>query len=105
MNLSYIIFYESIMNIVTSWSGTGAGTFYTAFPQVRKENLGFLFYDHAHNDYLEFLVERGLIGILPLVILVISTCAIALKALRKRKKKLLKGCAFASLMCISSDLI
>lgn len=84
-------------NIMT---GTGAGTFYTAFPQVRKENLGFLFYDHAHNDYLEFLVERGLIGILPLVILVISTCAIALKALRKRKKKLLKGCAFASLMSI-----
>ena len=38
-------------------TGTGAGSFYTAFPAVRDQDVGPLFYNHAHNDYLEFLSE------------------------------------------------
>ncbi|MEH6443354.1 MAG: O-antigen ligase family protein, partial [Oceanospirillaceae bacterium] len=78
--------------------GTGAGTFYTAFPQVREQNVGFLFYDHAHNDYIQFLSERGVIGIAPLLLAVIITFLVALKALWKRRNPLMRGCAFGCLM-------
>ncbi len=78
--------------------GTGAGSFYTAFPQVREQEVGFLFYDHAHNDYLEFLTERGIIGITPLILAVLITFGVAFKALRKRRNPLMRGCAFGCLM-------
>lgn len=79
-------------------NGTGAGTFYNSFPAVREKEIGFLFYDHAHNDYIEFLTERGVIGIAPLVLLVIITFLVALTALWKRQKALMRGCAFGCLM-------
>ncbi len=79
-------------------TGTGAGTFYTSFPAVREKEVGFMFYDHAHNDYLEFLTERGAIGIAPLLLLVIITFLVALKALWTRNNALMRGCAFGCLM-------
>jgi O-antigen ligase len=78
--------------------GTGAGTFYTAFPQVREKDVGFTFYDHAHNDYIQFLSERGLIGFIPLLLAVIITFLVALRALWKRRNPLMRGCAFGCLM-------
>ena len=42
--------------------GTGAGTFYTAFTRYRGHDIG-AFFDHAHNDYVQFLAETGAIGI------------------------------------------
>ena len=82
-------------NVLT---GTGTGTFYSAFPEVRKKDIGFMFYDHAHNDYVEFLTERGIIGIAPLLLAVIITFLVALKALYKRRNPLMRGCAFGCLM-------
>jgi O-antigen ligase len=78
--------------------GTGAGTFYTAFPKVREKDVGFIFYDHAHNDYIQFLSERGLVGFIPLLLAVIITFLVALKALWKRRNPLMRGCAFGCLM-------
>ncbi|WP_293137866.1 O-antigen ligase, partial [Moritella sp.] len=78
--------------------GTGAGTFYTSFPQVREREVGFLFYDHAHNDYFEFLTERGVIGSAPLLLAVILTFIMSLYALWKRRNPLMRGCAFACSM-------
>jgi len=83
-------------------TGTGAGTYFTAFPQVREKDVGFMFYDHAHNDYLEFLTERGIIGIAPLVLFILMTFMIAFRGLQKRQNTLLRGCAFASLMSMVS---
>ncbi len=78
--------------------GTGAGTFHTAFPQVRQKESGKSYYDHAHNDYLQFLSERGLIGFIPLLLCVVITFGIALSALKKRNNPLMRGCAFGCLM-------
>lgn len=80
-------------------TGTGAGTFYTAFPQVREGDIR-IFYDHAHNDYLEFLTERGVVGFSPLLLAVIMSAAAALQALRKRRDPLLRGLGFGSFMSI-----
>ncbi len=41
--------------------GSGLGTFQYVFPVYYPSGLQ-LFYDHAHNDYLEFFLETGLIG-------------------------------------------
>ncbi len=78
--------------------GTGAGTFYTAFPEVRQKDTGFIFYNLAHNDYLQFLSERGLLGFTPLALVVIMTFGVALSALKKRNNPLMRGCAFGCLM-------
>lgn len=78
-------------------TGTGGGTYDISFLHYRGYDISG-FYDHAHNDYIEFLAEYGLIGMLFLFLLVSSSLLSALLALRKRKHTLLKGMAFASAM-------
>jgi O-antigen ligase len=43
------------------WTGTGLGTFETAYPQYASFYDG-LRLDHAHNDYFELLADTGLMG-------------------------------------------
>jgi len=47
--------------------GTGAGTFATAFMRYRGPDI-LDFYDHAHNDYTQFLVETGALGSAPVAL-------------------------------------
>jgi len=42
-------------------TGSGLGTFMNVFPLYFPEGIHGL-YDHAHNDYLEFILEAGIIG-------------------------------------------
>jgi O-antigen ligase len=77
--------------------GTGAGTFYTSFPKYRGGDIR-IFYDHAHNDYLEFLSERGLIGFIPLLLAMVVTFAVAIRAQWKRRNPLMRGLSFGCLM-------
>ncbi|MEW6417110.1 MAG: O-antigen ligase family protein [Nitrospirota bacterium] len=42
-------------------TGSGLGTFINIFPLYSPEGILAL-YDHAHNDYLEFILEAGIIG-------------------------------------------
>jgi O-antigen ligase len=77
--------------------GAGAGSFYGAFPRYRGPEIG-AFYDHAHNDYTQFLVETGpigavLAGSLPLMALIASVLALS-----RRRDPLARGFAFACLM-------
>ncbi|ANM29271.1 hypothetical protein ABI59_06225 [Acidobacteria bacterium Mor1] len=44
-------------------TGAGFGTFATVYPSFRSASVR-LFYEHAHNDYLQFAAEGGLIGVL-----------------------------------------
>lgn len=78
-------------------TGTGAGTFYTAFPTYREADIR-IFYDHAHNDYLEFLSERGLIGFIPLLLAAALSFAVAIKAQWKRRNALMRGVSFGCIM-------
>lgn len=43
------------------FTGSGLGTFINIFPLYSPEDMRVI-YDHAHNDYLEFLLETGIIG-------------------------------------------
>jgi O-antigen ligase len=81
------------------WLGSGAGSFETVFTRYRGEDIR-AFYDHAHNDYLEFIIERGLIGTFPMFLLVILSFFTAILTLIRRKSLLMKGTAFGCLMSI-----
>lgn len=84
-------------NLIT---GTGAGSFYGVFPEYRQEEIGTLYFDHTHNDYLQFAIEFGLIGFIPLLLMLALTFIVALRAQWLRKDALMRGLSFSALMAI-----
>jgi O-antigen ligase len=86
-----------------NWFGSGAGTFWYAFPPYVNGNFGG--YDHAHNDYLELLSDLGYIGVAFLAGLVLISLWQALLALRYQKSSLVRGMGFAGFMGALSLLI
>lgn len=65
------------------FTGFGAGAFATSFPRFPGPDIRARF-DHAHNDVLEFAIEFGLIGLVPLALFVLGSFVMALKALWRR---------------------
>jgi len=79
--------------------GTGGGTFYTIYPQVQSESIQH-FYDHAHNEYLQFAIEFGIVGAAIIAVLVLLCAKSALSAIRHRRHPLPRGTAFATVMAV-----
>jgi len=48
-------------------TGSGLGTFINIFPLYAPRDMGAI-YDHVHNDYLEFILEAGIVGTVLLVL-------------------------------------
>lgn len=86
---------------VYAWTGSGLGTFEMAYPEFRSPEVQH-FYNHAHNDYAQFLIETGVIGASPLGLLVLVTMARALLILRRRHDPLVRGIACAGLVAIAA---
>jgi putative inorganic carbon (HCO3(-)) transporter len=84
--------------------GSGAGSFYSVFPSYKKSIIN-PFYDHAHNDYLEIVIEYGILGFTFLGMLVLISFIKAMTALKKNASPLSKGTAFACLMAYLGMLI
>jgi O-antigen ligase len=81
------------------FTGSGGGSFYGVFPRY-QEAATEVVYLHAHNDYLQFLGELGLPGVLLLAAFVALALRSALTILRSRQSRLFHGVAFAVLMTI-----
>jgi O-antigen ligase len=64
------------------WTGFGAGAFEASFQRFPGADIR-PHYDHAHNDYLQFLIEFGAIGSAPLVLFVLGALFAALRAMRR----------------------
>ena len=79
--------------------GTGGGTFYTVYPQFQSESIQH-FYDHAHNEYLQFAIEFGVIGAALLAALLLICAKNAMSAIRHRRHPLPRGVAFATVMAV-----
>ncbi len=81
------------------WSGSGGGTFYTVFPAMQPQAYSG-FYDHAHNDYLQFAIELGV----PLTMLLLAWLLwlgyLALQVMRSHDHKLERGLCFGVLMAL-----
>lgn len=91
--------------VADNWlTGTGAGSFYTNFPQYRgNDTLGFNQY--AHNDYLQFWSEYGLLGASALGLLVLLSLYQALMAQKRRRDNIARGMGFAASMGIVALMI
>ncbi|NDV89951.1 polymerase [Alteromonas sp. 345S023] len=77
--------------------GSGGGTFYTLYPHVQSDKVQH-FYDHAHNEYLQFTLEFGWIATFILSILGMTCFIAAVISLRTRERPAYLGAAFASVM-------
>ncbi len=74
------------------WTGWGGGTFYTVFPQVKKDSLA-LRYDHVHNDYVEIAADTGLTGLALLGLAVLLTAWRLLRLMSDHTPALDRGLA------------
>ena len=85
-------------------TGTGHGSFLSVFPSVKGPGVN-MFYNFAHNEYLQFAIELGIPVTLLLGFLVLWSLWHAQYALRHRRRSLMKGTAFAAMMAIVGQLI
>ena len=67
--------------------GTGFGTFRFIFPKYKSVLLGQALYRYAHNDYLQFLAEGGIVSLLAFLWLAFS----ALRMLVRENSLLARG--------------
>lgn len=86
------------------YTGSGGGTFEHVFPQYRGIDID-SDYDYAHNDFIQFAVETGLIGVSLLGLLVISSIFVSIRVMRKGRRSLHRGMAFASFMGVIAIMI
>jgi O-antigen ligase len=85
-------------------TGSGLGSFYTVFPQYNGKDVSG-FYRETHNDYLQFATESGVIGLLLLALITVSSFFAAVLAHYRRRDPLMRGVSFASIMGILAILI
>jgi O-antigen ligase len=76
-------------------TGSGLGTFINIFPLYSLSSLSEV-YDHAHNDYLEFFLETGLIGTILLLAFVATMIYAVIKASFRGRKGILLAAALSS---------
>ncbi len=61
--------------------GVGAGNYAALIPLYETSSFGF-YIDHAHNDYIELLVEQGVIGFLIYFIMILIAMVYSIKTIR-----------------------
>ena len=84
--------------------GSGLGSFAAVFPRYSAEGT-LETYTHAHNDYVEFAAETGVIGLSLLGLMVLMSFAVALRAQFVRRDPLMRGLSFAAMMGILALMI
>ena len=84
--------------------GSGLGSFPVVFPRYSGQGTQ-VPYTHAHNDYVEFAAEVGLVGLSLLGLMVAMSFAVALRAQQLRRDPLMRGLSFAAIMGILTLMI
>jgi len=85
-------------------TGSGLGSFYAVFPQYRGVDVHG-YNREAHNDYLQFATETGVIGLILLALITLISLFAAILAHYRRRDPLMRGISFASIMGILAILI
>ncbi len=84
--------------------GAGLGSFALVFPRYSDERTQ-ASYTHAHNDYLEFGAEAGLVGLVLLGAMVAMSFAAALRAQYLRRDPVMRGVSFGAMMGILALMV
>lgn len=86
------------------FTGIGAGAYHAVYPGYQSMEVGG-YYDHAHNDYLEFAAELGIPMTLLLGLAVLASIVTAIKTMSTRRNPLARGVAAGAFMGLLSLLI
>lgn len=81
------------------FAGHGAGSFEAVFQRFPDHDIP-LHFDHAHNDFVQFVAEFGLIGSAPLAFFVVLALWHAFRALWRRESAYCSGVGFGAAMGI-----
>lgn len=84
--------------------GTGLGTFASLYPDLRFEENPVQLY-HAHNDYLEYLAELGIIGMILLSGCILFIIYYSFLIWRTRRNREAKGIALGGLVALVLILV
>ena len=85
------------------YTGTGMGSYYGVLPAYSKANVGF--YDHAHNDYIQFTTELGVITSFLLGLMIAYGLFICIKTVKNRHSRTFKGTAIGCYMATLAMLV
>lgn len=77
------------------WVGSGGGSFQSVFMASQSEQLSNR-YDHAHNEYAEFIIEHGLFGLAWMLSMAALHFGHALRLLRSRRSPGTRALALAA---------
>lgn len=85
--------------------GIGAGAYGAAFPAWQDGSLSGASYDHAHNDYLELIVEQGLVGALLLGAALFAGGRRIVSGMRTRHDRFMRAVLFGSALGLCAMLL
>jgi len=100
------IFYKNTMDLIKTFPlfGTGSGTYVYAYTMFEKIDAHMIV-DHAHNDYLEFIAESGIIGGGALILFAFGAFIYIFAKWMKRNDYFVKGIVLGCLMGVLGILI
>lgn len=85
--------------------GVGLGSWYVLFPAYKGPEVMQGYFEYAHNDYIQFAAEVGVIGFAFVGGMVIWSFGVALLAHARRRDPLMRGVSFAAMMGILAIMI
>lgn len=86
------------------WFGHGGGTYALSFAPIKPEGYP-LYWNHAHNDFVEIAADTGLVGLGLLLLLACTTAWRAARMLRDSQPRLNRGVGAAALMGLCCMLL
>ncbi len=99
-------FYKNTLEMIGDFpaAGTGKGTYVNAYEMYEKvdDNLKL---SYAHNDYLEFMAENGIVGGVALVVAGIGLAVWLAAMWRRRRSSFAKGIGLGALLGVAALLI
>lgn len=87
-----------------SFTGAGLGSFSRAHTPYRSA-ASVIYFDHAHNDYVQFLVETGFAGLIMLALFVGAHALHAIRVLLARRSPLPAAIAIGALMAMTAEAL
>jgi len=101
------VFWSNTLGIVADFpfAGTGLGTFAAVYPAYEAAGGPELFLAHAHNDYLEFLSELGLVGFGLLLGAVLFILVTGFLVWRTRRNARVKALGLGGLVSLTAILL
>jgi len=97
------LYWSNVMGMVRDFPvfGTGLGTFAATYPAYEKKGGPEMLLTHAHNDYLEYLSELGVVGTAFLLGAVLVLAIGAFLAWKERRNPELKGLALGGIVALA----